>query len=60
MALRFAADIRLLVGMDFRGWAEKSGRAFAGMPTHVMRPHEWGTRFCGASLMWANRPHPIS
>src|SRR5271167_4399199 len=26
------------------GWGRKAVRAPARMPTHAMRPHEWGTR----------------
>ena len=35
---------------------QEDGSLFARMPTHAMRPHEWGTRFCGATQMWATLP----
>jgi hypothetical protein len=40
----------------FIGWGGKAVRAFARMPTHAVRLHEWGTQGFGWFYVWATRP----
>jgi hypothetical protein len=43
--------------VDFIGWGGKAVRAFARMPTHAVRLHEWGTQGCRLVLCAGHPPN---
>jgi hypothetical protein len=43
----FCMDFRFIFG------AEEDGSSFARMPTHAMKPHEWGTQGIGVLGIWS-------